>query len=803
MALLRSSVRVFALIFLAAFVLPAANLVAQANPVPLVNQPLVPNSVVPGSPGLTLTVNGTGFVSTSVVNWNGAALATTFVTSSKLFANVPASDVAVATTASVTVFSPAPGGGTSNAVPFTVTVPTSGLAFSASTIGVGLNPATVLVADFNHDGISDLAVVNQNQPDPECYSVVGSGTISILLGRGDGTFLNKSTLCVPDSEFVVATPPMVVGDFNNDGNTDLLVTYYTSPGVGGEIFLGNGDGTFTQGQLVGPPCCPIRLFLSIALDTNGDGNLDLAIPYQDDFGFNNIGILLGNGDGTFTDSSRLVDCTASNCFSSNAVVAGDFNGDGILDLASVFLVGTGGSQPVSIFLGKGDGTFTPATQQPSVTLVNPAFLTTGDFDGDGILDLVIADAGSTALTVLHGNGDGTFTQVSGEPPLPQFPSFVTTADLNGDGKLDLVFSSTGNTISIFLGNGDGTFHAGFVKGVDFAPYGVAVGDFNGDGRLDLAVTNGSDNTVSILLQTPVRPGVSVTLSSDQNPAYVYDPVTYSAVVTASRTTPTGSVTFKQGTTILGTAPLADGQATLTTTFANARTYPIVASYSGDENYRPKNSQTVKQIVTKYVTYIDAGSGPNPAVYGQAVTVGCHVYGPGQFHQHEPTGTVTFKTGSLSLGRVPLVNGDAFLTKTNFPAGTISITITYNGDAFNQRTSDIVNQSVTQASSTTTITSSLDPSVVGQNVKFKATVTSPTVVPVGTVTFTAGTTILGTVSLAGGKASLATSALPAGKTTVTATYNGTSNISGSSGAVVQTVKCATKNAAGRQSSQPRS
>ena len=130
MALLRSSVRVFALIFLGAFVLPAANLVAQSNPVPLVNQPLVPTSVVPGSPGLTLTVNGTGFVSTSVVNWNGATLATTFVTSSKLFATVPASDVTVATTASVTVFSPAPGGGTSNAVPFTVTVPTSGLAFS-------------------------------------------------------------------------------------------------------------------------------------------------------------------------------------------------------------------------------------------------------------------------------------------------------------------------------------------------------------------------------------------------------------------------------------------------------------------------------------------------------------------------------------------------------------------------------------------------------------------------------------------------------------------------------------------------
>jgi hypothetical protein len=225
----------------------------------------------------------------------------------------------------------------------------------------------------------------------------------------------------------------------------------------------------------------------------------------------------------------------------------------------------------------------------------------------------------------------------------------------------------------------------------------------------------------------------------------------------------------------------------TTTFTNARTFPIVASYSGDENCRAKNSQTVKQVVNKYASYFFyISSDPNPSVYGQVVNLTCYVDNGTQ--NNLPTGTVTFKNGPFSFGRAPLVNGFALLTKKNLPAGTLSITATYNGDAFNNKsTSPTLSQVVSQATTTTTVTSSPNPSVVRQNVTFKATVKSPTVVPVGTVTFTAGTTTLGTLSLAGGKASLTTSALPAGTTTVTATYNGTSNITGSLGSVVQTVK----------------
>jgi hypothetical protein len=462
-----------------------ASLLAQSNPVPFLNQPLVPTAVPPGSPGVTLTVNGTGFVPSSVVNWNGSPLATAFVSSHKLVASVPGSDLASAKTASVTVSSPIPGGGTSNVVPFSVTSPTTSLSFVSSTIAVGLGPGGVVSADFNNDGMPDLAVVNENQPDAPCYPFGNDvGTISILSGNGDGTFSSKSTLCFDFAGGGFGLSPLVAGDFNGDGKTDLIASYFNFAECL-ETFPGNGDGTFASGDTF---ACEDAIVTPLAGDFNGDGKLDVAFPaHLADFP--GIFVALGNGGG-------VTCCVISGPFNLGPTAAGDFNNDGILDLAV-----TGGNGGLEILLGNGDGTFTPVASQPPVQLVDPASMTAGDFNGDGILDLAIADGGSTALVVLQGNGDGTFTPLSGEPALPQFSNFVTTADLNGDGKLDLVFSSVTNSITLFLGNGDGTFQPGVSEPVGNAPQSVAIGDFNGDGRLDIAVTNYSDNTITILLQT--------------------------------------------------------------------------------------------------------------------------------------------------------------------------------------------------------------------------------------------------------------------------------------------------------------
>jgi len=477
----------------------------QVLPIPLINQPLVPDATPAGGSAFTLTVNGTLFTANSVVNWNGTPLATTFVSHDQLTAAVPASNIAAATTASITVSNPAPGGGTSNVVPFTVTSPTTSLTFASSIISVGTDPSNVVVADFNNDGKPDLAVVNQNQPDTTCYFYGGVGTISILLGNGDGTFSNTSTLCFPELGVNdVAGPELVAGDFNGDGKIDLVAALNS----GGDqwyfaTFLGNGDGTFAISSTFGGFN---SIGTAIAGDFNGDGKLDLAFPATQTF--SGIFVALGNGDGTFTCCSTYVN------LSGTSLTTGDFNNDGILDLA---VIGTGQQQPVTILLGNGDGTFTAAASQPSVVVTAPQSVTAGDFNGDGILDLAIADAGSGNLVVLLGVGDGTFNQVEGEPVSSQDSVYVTEGDFNGDNKLDLALANScvttcPPTITLFLGNGDGTFPAGLVQAVGNGPLAVGVADFNRDGRLDVAVANSVDNTVSILLQAPTATPSSTALN---------------------------------------------------------------------------------------------------------------------------------------------------------------------------------------------------------------------------------------------------------------------------------------------------
>ncbi|MGA2966613.1 MAG: Ig-like domain repeat protein [Terriglobales bacterium] len=769
----------FACLFLC---LTTAFLMSQSNPVPLVNQPLVPSSAVPGSPGLTLTVNGAGFVSTSVVNWNGIALSTTFVSVDKVQGDVPPSDLVSAGTVSVTVSNPAPGGGTSNVVPFTVTTPTEAVAFASSLHAIGSPVANVLVADFNGDGKPDLAVFGSSAP--TCSAE--SGAISILLGNGHGGFTTKSTIC----SYGNAPFSGVVGDFNHDGKADLAVISSAndvSCGGGGcaaiAIYLGNGDGTFTDRASYPRNGFDGFLFDIAAADLNGDGNLDLAVGYNA-LPVPNIFLLLGNGDGSF--GGNWGDVCADGYLTSASVALGDFNNDGIIDIASVGSNGgfCGGNDlgSVSIFLGNGDGTFTLAPSQPDVTLVNPTSVMTADFTGDGILDLAIADPGSTTFTILKGNGDGTFTQVSGEPTVPENSTLLGMADFNGDGNLDLAFSAPSNIVTLFLGNGYGTFQAGLSTTVKNAQFGGGgVGDFNGDGRLDLAIANSSD-TIAILRQTVAKPSVSITLASGQNPSYIGQPVAFTAVVSASPYSPTGSVTFKQGATVLGTTPLLNGQASFTTTFTRAGTFPVTASYSGDKSYPAKNSNAVKQIVNKYATTTALVSSPNPSVYGQTVTWTATVTSAGP---NAPTGMVKFGAN----GSAPLSGGVATITKICWlNAGTNAVTAKYVGDAGSApSTSSVLEQVVNPVSTTTAVTSSANPSSLGQSVTFTATVTSSTGAhATGTVTFTAGGATLGTVALSGIHASISTAALPEGATTITATYNGANDYAGSSGALTQTV-----------------
>ena len=520
---------------------------AQSNPVPFVDQPLVPGAVTPGAPGFSLTIHGAGFVSGSIVNWNGTPLATTFVSAGKLSAVVPAAKVSTPGTVSVTVVSPGPGGGSSNPVPFTIIAPTSNLVFSASPVAETTSPIGAVTADFNHDGIADLAVIDQASA-PSCnYQYSGVGSIAILLGNGDGTFTKHSTLCFVD---VTETPQSlaVTGDLNRDGNVDLIAVYHDDGDDYLAIYYGNGDGTFTgpfsaPGQAAAAAKAAVAKALinasfqnikGLALgDFYSNGQLNIAESVLDSDGDAEI-FLLPESDGLSGNPEGV---------GLGPLVAGDFNGDGVLDLVGGnFTIGVGGS--LETFLNAGNGKF---TDLPDVPFEYGASMVSGDFNGDGILDLATTNGNS--VSVLLGNGDGTFTQKGGQPTSAQTNVDLITADFNGDGILDLAVIDSTNVVSIWLGNGDGTFQAP----VDSTGRGdgVVAADFNRDGRMDLAVTNSDLATVTVLLQATPTCG-NPSQNSPNSGTYNVPPTTLPLVITW--TNPTSACVLHYTTD--GSAPTA-------------------------------------------------------------------------------------------------------------------------------------------------------------------------------------------------------------------------------------------------------
>jgi uncharacterized repeat protein (TIGR01451 family) len=438
------------------------------NAVPFIDI-LSPVSITPGSVGVTITVRGAGFVSASVVNWNGTALTTTFVSAKELTAAVPNSFVAAVGLGTITVVSPAPGGGTSNTFYLPVAATLTGVNFpstASSTVGVGRGPAGFVTGDFNGDGKIDLAVANKND-----------GTVSILLGNGDGTFTTKPVVTAGTGANWIVT-----GDFNEDGKLDIAVANSSSDTV--SILLGNGDGTFT---LNSSPATGSSAFAIAAGDFNGDGHLDLAITNS---GAATVTILLGTGTGTFTAAaSPAVGATPQ------VLVVGDFNEDGILDIA----VANETSDSVSMLLGIGDGTFQAQTSTAVGGSGYPIGLISGDFNNDGHLDVAAVNASDVAI--LLGNGAGGLTLHSNPVAGENLISGVT-GDFNGDGKLDIVVAdaSLGEAF-LFRGNGDGTFLAPSTYTTASGTYSAVTADFNGDGGLDLAFTNSGAASVSIFLQT--------------------------------------------------------------------------------------------------------------------------------------------------------------------------------------------------------------------------------------------------------------------------------------------------------------
>jgi len=296
----------------------------------------------------------------------------------------------------------------------------------------------------------------------------------------------------PGSPYAVGTSPrsIAVGDFNGDGKPDLAVANFNDGTV--TVLLNSTTGVFTAATN-SPFTVGAGPTSVVVGDFNGDGKLDLA--FTNAFG-NNVTLLLGDGTGNFTAATSSPFAVGAG---PHSLVAADFNGDGKLDLA----VANATDGTVTVLLGTGSGGFTAAPGSPFAAGADPIFVAEGDFHGNGKPDLALVNEGNDTVTVLLNNGSGGFTAAPASPfPVGSQPVAVAVADFNGDGNPDLVITNSGSdTVTELLGNGKGGFTQApgspFPVGTD--PEFVAVADFNGDSKPDLAVANSDDNTVTVLL----------------------------------------------------------------------------------------------------------------------------------------------------------------------------------------------------------------------------------------------------------------------------------------------------------------
>jgi hypothetical protein len=649
---------------------------------------------------------------------------------------------------------------------------------------------SVLVADVNGDGIPDVLANN--------------GAVSVLLGNGNGTFQPAATYNTGGLVTSIA-----VADVNGDGKPDVVVVndalcqnsnLHSCVGV----LLGRGDGTFQD--VVTYDSGGVQAESIAVADVNGDGKLDVVVAhyctsfqsggcsYTDE---GTVGVLLGRGDGTL---KKAVIYSAGG-YKTSGIAVGDVNADGKTDVVVANQCAQqcefDAESGVAVLLGIGDGTFQPAVSyDPDGNETRSVIV--ADVNGDNKLDLIASSGESVG--VFLGNGDGTFKPVVSYVGAGGNPGAV--ADVNQDGKLDLAYPG-GNFVAVLLGNGDGsfqpiqTYNAGAQE-----PVAVAAADFNGDGWADVVFINrfsfnygNGDGLVGVLLNNTDSALLPTTtlLFSSLNPSFAGQAVTLSATVSSSTGPPPdgSTVTFyyygKPG--IVGTSSLSGGTASVTTSLLPTGTSVLTAIYSGNSTYGPSMSAQLNQVVnstTKSATATTLVSSLNPSIYGQKVTWTSTVTTSGSL---APTGKVKFTWNGYSIGTATLnAGGVATLTKSNLNADPYPLTATYVGDANNLSSiSPILNQAVTEATSSATLTSSPNPSMSGQAVTFTATITSPTDKPTGPVTFTAGTKLLGTAQISRGKAIFTASTLAVGSTQVTATYAGNSNIAESSASVTQTVQ----------------
>jgi hypothetical protein len=450
-------------------------------PVPHVGGPTVPQSVAPGGPDFTLTVYGANFIPVSTVNWNRQPRATTYISAHELHATILASDIAEPTAGMITVTTTSPKGPITSSTYFQVEVHDARATMGATTEVTYSNLGAFynFAADFtNNNAVGPVGIMG------------GTGTSDILgtlINNGKGAFHLGAPITKAGYPYA-AVYSNALGDFNGDGNLDFLYligrNYQNTP-TQLAVSFGNGDGTFAQGPAFGSfgPIGPGVPDIVVG-DFNQDGVLDVAAL---EGGNRNTEMFLGIGDGTFVTGKPLYSGRCGN------FIVGDFNGDGKLDLLCYAFEQGALNFDFQIIFGNGDGTF----QTPrSIALIpyQTAFSSTffvNDFNNDGNLDIAFS-APNEQLGILLNNGDGTFQSPVYYTVGNQNAFGFALGDFNSDGKTDIIIiESFPPALEVMLGNGDGTFQNPQVLPTPpLTSLAFTVADFNNDGLLDFAFPNG-------------------------------------------------------------------------------------------------------------------------------------------------------------------------------------------------------------------------------------------------------------------------------------------------------------------------
>lgn len=770
------------------------------TPVPLITEvtppSLSPANLPPGNNGLTLIILGANFVPGEAVMLSGPGGSTAIAVNPTInasgtqmvasFANV---SLPVPGTLTVTVTKRANTGAillASNPyyLPVTPSEPTVALEAPVTSFLQGA-PKAMATADFNGDGLPDLAVISQGPN--------GANAVSILTGSFGGVFTAGASYPTGN-----APSGIVAADFNGDHVVDLAVTNAMDNTV--TIFLGNGDGTFRPGTTISDTgVYPTQI---VAADFNGDGQMDLAVlnlcgtgqygcyPAAVPSGPGNVAILLGNGDGTFTVAPTL----PATGLAPTAIAAADLNQDGFIDL-----IVANANNSLTLLMGNGDGTFSAAQDAPLTAFSGPPTgIAIGDFIGNGKLDVAVTSSGDQTIAVFVNQNCAGLPAAQCSLTLQyaaQVPTGLTaiaTADMNADGALDLVVVNSGaGTASVLLGDGTGHFTSNQSFAAANSSPTVALLDVNMDGRLDVVTAE------SVLRQKSV---MQLQLTTN-NSSFVYGIVpTLSVQLTpppGAPAGPTGIVSLLDGSTAVTSLNLSGTQYQIQFVlpagfFFGAGTHQLTAVYNGDANFAPATSNAVTATVAMSATATTLSSDLTNGPYGVPATLTASIQPQ---YPAPASGTVTFTdtTNSTTLGTVTVSNNSAQLVLTNLGAGSHTIVASYQGDAnCTGSASSSVSVTITQASTTLTLGESPTQTQLGQPVRFTATLPySGNNYATGTVTFYDGATSLGTVTIANNLAALSVSTLAVGIHNITALYSADANFLGSTAtAITETITPAT-------------